>query len=269
MNRFLKFTLAAGTAVVLTVAVTPVRATTYAGNGSTSFAGPMGNGSLTVTNDGYDFAAGNGYVDFSYALSGNSLAGWENNIIIFIDNGNANGITNTEQTYSANSTDGGLCSVTQNNAQGSYNYFSFGGLMAPEYAIEMDWHGYGQIYSELGTAPFQPSSIDGVSPGNTSGGGLSYNVSGDTCSINIPVSEIGLSLNTVQNITLASIGVNGQGNNASQEGTETINGSYGYNANQTLGSVDTFQVVPEPSSLMLLLGSSAFGSFYLMRRRRK
>jgi len=48
----------------------------------------------------------------------------------------------------------------------------------------------------------------------------------------------------------------------SDDGNDYIsNGGNNFNA--------TFTVVPEPSSLMMLLGSSVFGSFYLLRRKRK
>jgi hypothetical protein len=48
----------------------------------------------------------------------------------------------------------------------------------------------------------------------------------------------------------------------SDDGNDYVsNSSNNYNA--------TFTVVPEPSTLMMLMSSSVFGSFYLLRRRRK
>jgi hypothetical protein len=267
MNRRSKLLLSTTIAFALIGFESPAFAqqATFSGNGNSSYGGYAGSGSMTVTNDGLDFATGTGYVDFSYTLAGNTLASWGNNIVIYLDNGQGGGIASTTATYMTTSGNGGAYSVTENTGAGGYATLNFGGLMAPQYAIEIDQFNYGQIFSDTGGVP---TYIDGTSSGNTTGGGLSYLISGDTYSVNIPLADFGLNVNSDQAIELASIVANKYGNNVSNEGTEGITGTPNLNANQTLTSVDTI-VVPEPSTFMMLLGSSMFGSFYLMRRRRK
>ncbi len=248
--------------------------TVYNGNGNSSFGGALGGGLMTVTNDGYDFASGTyGYVDFTISLanganlSNGGAGSLNNNLVIYLDNGLGGGIASTTASYVTSPGDGGESAVTQNAGNGSFSILNFGGLMAPQYAIELDQFNFGQIYSDTGGVPTQ---LDGASSGNTTAGGLSFLISGSTASINIPVSDFGLTAGIPATINLASMEVSASGY-SSNEGTESVTGNAGYqpSGGQTLTSVDTFQVIPEPSSVMMILSSGLFGSFYLIRRKRK
>ena len=252
---------------LLMIAALPVLAqSVYPGNGNSDFDSNFLTGSsLTVSNDGPGFGPGTGFVDFTITLAGaNTIAGLQtgnNNIVIYLDNGKGGGITSTApSTFVTSGTfDGGEQAVSENNGAGSASNLNFGGLMAPQYAIEIDQFNFGQIYSDTGGVP---TFIDGDSSGNTTGAGLSYLVIGGTASVNIPISEFGLT--APGTITLASLEVSATGY-SSNEGTESLIGTNGYGNTQTLTGVDTFAVVPEGSSIGLLL-SGGIGVL-LMRKR--
>ncbi len=259
-------------ALSLVAAYTPQSyATTFNGNGNNGFGGDFGGGSMSVTNDGLDFSPGFGYVDFSISLANGatlSAGSLGNNLVIYLDNGKGGGITSSTSSYVTSPGDGGESAVTQNSGSGNFSILNFGGLMAPQYAIELDQFNFGQIYSDTGGVP---TEIDGASSGDTTVGGLSFLVSGSTASINIPDSDFGLTGNfPPTTINLASLEVSASGY-SSNEGTEQLTGNDGYQTSggQTLTGVDSFTVVPEPSTVTMMLSAGLFGSFYLMRRRRK
>jgi hypothetical protein len=136
MNILHKALACASVASCLFSVAAPAQTTTYDGNGGTSFGGPVGDGMLTLTNDGTTltgtFTAGNNSNTFTaydelviYISTGGGAATGSNSTASFMDDGGrANGdeLREAVSGYDATSTGGTVQSVV-NFAPGFYaNY---------------------------------------------------------------------------------------------------------------------------------------------------
>ncbi len=237
------------------VAITGAHATMYDGNGGSNGGGGVGSGEWSVTNDG------SGGVDFSFTL-GNSanFATLGGGVVMYVDNGTGGGIANTGVFTATNASFqreiGGYSDT------GARSLLSFGGLFAPQYAIDFDGS-YSVVVAKINTGA-TPSVVDGGSPG----GSLDYIVSGDTASVDIPAADLGLSSVSGATLQMMAIYVSNEGQ-SSDEATVTLSGNSGYGQTQTVTSVNEFTEaapVPEASTLwMLACGAAALVVFCLRR----
>jgi hypothetical protein len=123
--------------------------------------------------------------------------------------------------------------------------------MDPQYAIDLAGD-VGQIY-ELNAHGGFYNWIDGTAPGDTGSTGLSYSISGNVVTLDLPSADFGLSGYSGATLNFVALEVSETGF-SSGEATATLTGAEGWGNTQTLTSVNSFTAVPEPGSWGLLAG---------------
>ncbi len=219
---------------------TTASAAIYPGNTNNGFGGPLGNGSLTVTDDGT-------------TLSFTFNAGASNNdyLILYID-----------------SVTGGLTTTSGVNdfQDGNRGAISAGGsIIFPsgfvgDYAISTPGAGTNSNFAGL----WQLATGGNNSLGFVSSAGIGGTQSSTTFSI--PVASIGLTPNSGQSFNFVATYASGSGF-LSNEAIGTINptGSPGFDPGTlTFTSGNSYTIVPEPSSIALL----GLGAIGLLRKRK-
>jgi hypothetical protein len=249
-------------ASLLIIAACPAHATTYPGNGNSNFGGNLGEGSLTVTNDG------SGGLDFAFALDGTSSlspsASPNNSIVIYIDNSTGGGI-GTSTSGMNDTSNGATVAISEYGGTGDQSTLNFGGLMNPQYGISLsDNNAIDYKLVDGGSLTF----TDNADVGTTSGNGETYSISGNTWSVDLPAVDFGLSSFSGNTVKFVAIEVSQTGY-SSNEATGSLTGNNGYGNTQTMTSVNTFTAasVPEGSSTALL-GCGAGALVLLCRGRR-
>lgn len=272
INRLTKFSLAVGAAFTLLIAARPALAqsATFPGNGNSGFGGPLGSGTLSASVDG------SGGVDFTITLSPQgannySWANLGNDIVIYLDNGSGSGGIGTDTSGLNDAGDGGRQAISGYNGGSGRSIVNFGGLMNPQYAMDFS-NGYGDIFGLSNASGNNGLNfIDGAAPSGTGAHGLTYSVSGDVASLDVPMADFGVNAASNSNVlsfVAYEVSETGYGSNEATATLSASGGTQGYGVTQTLLTVNTLPV-PEPSSIMMLLGSGLFGSFYLAGRKRK
>jgi hypothetical protein len=222
-------------------------ATLYSGNGNTSFGGPIGNGSLTLTDNGST-------VFGSLVVAGSGLGG--NAFVIYIDAG-AGGFGSTSG-FNDNA-DQLRTAISQYNGGGSQSILNFGGVFTPEYAIAMQpgsGINFGGLWDLANGVSLPFNSSVSLSPTGSDGAG--------TYTFSFSLSSIGLTAG--QSFNLFGLEVSTTGYSSAEAIGGTLTGVNGYGNTQTISTFSTY-ATPEPSTLAL--GGLAGLATLLAVRRRK
>jgi hypothetical protein len=260
----------------------PAQGATYAGNGATGFGGPVGKGSLSVTDDG------SGNITFTLNTSSTHPSGLDgNNLVIYLstgapgladtssltDDGDAGGtamtVDNGREAISGYNDD----SPAQGNPQtgpggtgGSRAEIAFPTGFAATYAFS-----FANAYDGLFRLPTLPTDtpggliyVDGAAPVN------------NLNTVTIPLAELGLTQG--QSVSFVASDIDGSSAYRSNEaiGDATVNGTPtsltavsnpGFNNLITFTDFDTYNTttVPEPASL----GAAVLGAIAALFRRRR
>jgi hypothetical protein len=179
--------VAALAATSLFFAAAPARAVNYIGNGNTSFGGDIGNGVLTLTDDGTNITGsiicGNG---------GNMF----NALVIYIDTGVGGGFNSTSNfNDQVDENHIAICGVDNGNGR---SVLTFTNGFAPQYAISLipaDGANFGGIWqlTNGGNGSLTFITSVGLTPVNTTVGPFTFS---------FPASAIGLTNNTQATIKL-------------------------------------------------------------------
>ncbi len=264
MNKSLKTFGAASTAALLLSL--SARATTYNGNGSTGFGGPVGNGSLTFTNSG-------GILTGTIAPGPNNGAG--NNgqlydeLVVYISTG-ATGFNSTV-TLTDTTTNNGILAKAVSGYDGTNRAtINFATGFAARYAIALSPTNAsaGELFGLTTAGAFTALQSVNLTPVGGAGNpnytfSLSLSNLGSPTSFNFSTTYLNAHPNA-QNATSVfraneafnSVADTGNPANTANPGTDTV----------TLG-VDTF-AVPEPGTWAMLLGGIGL-SIGLQRRLRR
>ena len=223
-------------------------ATTYLGNGSASFNGAIGNGSLTLTD--------NGTTVFGSLTTGAGLGG--NAFVLYIQT--AAGGFGTTSGFNDNG-DQLRTAISQYNGAGNQSILNFSAGFAPNYALALqpdsgiNFGGIWQLANGgANSLPFDTSV--GLSPTGSDAAGT-YNFSFSLASIGLTGGQsfelFGMQVSTTGYSSAETIGGN-------------VTGTLGYGGTQTGTSFSTIVTTPEPSTMVL--GASGLATLLLLRRRR-
>jgi hypothetical protein len=240
-------------AAVALAASTMARAATYAGNGRTGFGGAVGNGSLTVTDDGttlsFTFTRGSG--SFNDAL------------VIYFDTVGG-GAASLPASGEIGSPFGGRRAIVNEYGSG----VTFPVAFTSDYAFALRANDFNHLF----TTP-NGSTANGLVFVSAPTVGNSNNTTASSYTWSIPVTQLGLTANSGATIKFISTYLNpygGGGFDASYRSNEAFGYDPGVNniefANHTFssGSVLSYTIVPEPSAALL----GGLGMLALLRRRR-
>lgn len=225
-------------------------AATYSGNGNSGFGGPIGLGSLTLTDDGT-------------TLSGTinkGPNGFNDVLVLYIDSV-AGGFADTSGFADGN--DGLRKAISGFDGGANRSTLTFASGFSPDYAIALgpssdNFGGLWQLANGGGNSLNFINSVN-LSPTGTSGA-ASY-----TFSLNL--SDIGLTPGAGQSFELFGTYTSNSGFRSDEALAGNIAVAQGWNpATQTSFSVYTTLPVPEPASAVL--GLSGLAMFYFIRRRR-
>ncbi len=255
---------------IVLLSVRPVFATssTFSGNGNTGFGGAVGNGSLKVSDDG------SGGLDFTFTLGNSAVNMGGNDLVIYLDNGKGGGI-GADTSGLTDAADGARSPVSEYTATGDNNgagrsILNFGGLMNPQYAVDLSISGASNnggnsdIFQLVNGGSL--NFIDNAAANSgASSNGETYTVANGVMSVDIPAVDFGLSAFSGANLKFSALEVSETGY-SSNEGTESLTGNFGWGNTQTMTSVDTFTAaVPEPSAMGLVFCGGV--AALLMRRQ--
>lgn len=231
---------------------------TYTGNGQTGFGGPVGNGSLSLSDNGSGLVTGT-------LSNGNTATGLNDGLVIYIDT-IAGGNSDT-----SNYTDTGGGSDYLRKAISGFDgtnrsTLTFPGGFAPDFAIALAPNpnaSFGGLWALSDPGNFAFLSNVNLTPNNDP------NAANYTFSFNL--SQLGLPNSGTFNFVTTYLNANGAfrsneaiGNHFTNEGA----GNFGANPATAAGfSTFTAAAVPEPATV-LLLGPSALAGLLFIRRRR-
>ncbi|MDB5325038.1 MAG: hypothetical protein JWM57_607 [Phycisphaerales bacterium] len=241
------------------------QAAVYAGNGATGFGGPVGQGSLAVTDNG----AGN--VTFAFTPSAGHPSGLDgNNLVIYLSTGAA-GLTDTQSLTDTGTPHG---SDNGHTAISGYNNFNNGGDVTPSRTVIAFPTGFQATY-----AFSFANAYDGLFQLPTDNSGNLAYITGaapvaNNNTLTMPLSTIGLTQG--QSFSLVATYLDGSSAYRSNEtiGDALINGTAtsltavgnpGFNNLITFTTSRTYSTtaVPEPGSLAVL----TIGGLMAGRRR--
>ena len=223
------------------------RAATYSGNGNSGFGGPIGQGSLSLTDDGT-------------TVSGTVTKGagaFNDILVLYVDSGpggfsDTSGFTDTG--------DGLRRAISGYNGGANRSVLTMPPGFLPDYAIALgpapseSFGGAWQLLNGV-SLPFI-GSVNLIPTGNATS--PSYTFSFD-------VSQIGLSPNSAQSFRLLGTYISNTGFRSDEALAGNVTGTQGYNP--FVGTADpSYTIVPEPST-GLLFGLAAFGAVFGRRRR--
>jgi hypothetical protein len=225
-----------------------VPASTYFGNGNTSFNGAIGNGSLTLTDNGTTIS---GSLTTAAGLSGNAF-------VLYIQT--AGGGFSTTSGFNDNG-DQLRTAISQYNGVGNQSILNFSSGFAPNYALALqpgsgiNFGGLWQLANGgANSLPFDTSV--NLSPTGSDAAGT-YNFSFSLASIGLTAGQsfelFGMQVSTTGYSSAETIGGN-------------VTGTLGYGGTQTETSFSTYVTVPEPSTMVL--GAAGMATLLLLRRRR-
>jgi hypothetical protein len=225
--------------------------TTYTGNGNTGFGGPVGLGSLTLSDNGTTITG-----TFTPGTSG--FGG--NGLVLYIDSG-PGGFASTAGF--TDTSDGNRSEISGLNGgnPADQSVLTFQSGFAPNYAIALSPGGaenFGGIWTLVngGTFPFDGSA--NLTP--TSSGASSYTFS-------IPVTDIGLTPDSGQSFTLFGTYISDTGFRSTEAIAGNDTGTQGWNPfTQTGDATYTIESVPEPSAAALA-GLSGLAALFAWKRK--
>lgn len=204
---------------------------TYNGNGDSGFGGPVGNGSLTLSDNGTDITG--------TFTAGTGSFGGGNGLVLYIDSG-PGGFTSTAGF--TDTSDGNRTEISGGTSGGNQSILTFESGFAPNYAIALSPGGaenFGGIWSLVngGTFPY----VDSANLTPTSAGAPSY-------TFTIPVTDIGLTPDSGESFTFFGTYVSDSGYRSTEAIAGNDTGTQGWNPfTQTADATYTIESVPEPS----------------------
>jgi len=227
-------------------------ATTFNGNGSSAWGGAIGNGSLTLTDNGTtvsgSLTTGGNLNGNAFVLYIQTVAGGFASTSGFNDNG--------DQLRSAISEYGGA---------GQQSTLNFSSGFAPNYAIAMQpgsGINFGGLWSLVngGANSLNFVSSVGLSPTGADTAGT-YNFS-------FNLASVGLTPGAGQSLELIGLQISQSGYSSPEALGGTLSGSSGWGNTQTELSFATYVTTPVPEPATITLGLSGLATLYLARRRR-
>jgi hypothetical protein len=238
--------LAAVGLVALTFAAS---ATTYSGNGNTGFGGPVGQGSLTLTDDGTTISG-------TFTMGPNTF---NNSLVLYIDSVSG-GFSDTSGFGDA--ADGLRRSISGFDGGANRSTLTFASGFSPDYAIALgplnaNFGGLWQLASGGANSLNFISSV-GLSPTGTG--------TSPTYTFSFNVSQIGLSPNSGASFQILGTYISDTGFRSTEFIAGDGSGTQGWNP-FTQTSFGTYTIVPEPSSIALA-GLSGFAALLAIRRKK-
>jgi hypothetical protein len=182
-SPLLKLSAALGLAAFL-LAGADTRAANLSGNGSGDWGGPVGEGTLTLSDDGTTISAsldlGNGQTSF----------GGGNDLVIYVDNGLGGGFSDTSGFSDSTDENHNIISGYENGARSLMTFMSG---FAPQYAISLSVDsGYGGIWKLADGGNGSLIWVDTVN----------FNFSANPYTFSFPVTDIGLTAGSKHTIEL-------------------------------------------------------------------
>lgn len=222
-------------------------ASVYTGNGATGFGGPLGQGSLSISEDG------SGNVTFTL----NNHGGFSgNDVVVYIDSVAGGFVDNS---LFGDNTDGGRTAVSAtNDGNPSKELISFPTGFAADYALEFENDTFDGLFGLAAGGNNSLNYITGNGPSTTGGPYV----------VTFPLSDIGLTTGQGFNFVADLISTSAYGSNETigpaiaSDGT-TIGNNPGFNGTLTFTGSENF-AVPEPASIGLL----GLAGLAMIRRRR-
>jgi len=228
-------------AMLVSFGISSLAATTYNGNGNTSFGGPIGNGSLVLSDNGTTVS---GTLNMAGAITGNAF-------VLYLQ---AAGVGFSSTAGFNDNGDQLRTAISQYGGAGSQSILDFSSGFAPNYAIAIDpgnGVNFGGLWQLANGGANSLPFVTGVnlSPTGTEGAGA-YTFSFD-------LSSIGLTPGAGQSFELFGMEVSETGYSSAEAIGGSLTGSFGYGNTQTETSFSTYTAVPEPSTLALAAGGLA------------
>jgi hypothetical protein len=222
--------IAAGTLL----AVLPAKAVNYAGNGNSSFGGDIGNGVLSLSDDGTN-------------INGSLVVGHGNNmyntLVIYIDTGVGGGFTTTTNFNDQN--DGNRIAISGVQTGQGRSVLTFTNGFAPQYAIALgpnttSFGGLWQLANGGNNSLVYKSSAD-LSPVGTSSGPFTFS---------IKAADLGLTNNTPTTIKIFGTYISGSAYRSAEAIAGNDYSAFGAGWNpftQTAYATYNFDAPPTPS----------------------
>src|SRR5712671_4330510 len=245
MRMNLKFSIAVGFGLLSVSAL----AATYSGNGNSGFGGPIGLGSLTLTDNGT-------------TVSGTVNKGPNgfNNVLVLYINSTPGGFADTSGF--ADGADGLRKAISGFDGAANRSLMTFAGGFSPDYAIALGpaSDSFGGLWQLANGGANSLNFINSVNLNPTG----NNNASAYTFSFN--VSQVGLTPGTGATFTLFGTYVSNSGYRSDEAVAGNDSGTQGWNPflQTAFGSYTT---VPEPSTVSLLVLSALLGWAYFRRKR--
>jgi hypothetical protein len=223
-----------------------VQAATYSGNGNSGFGGPIGLGSLTLTDNGTTIS---GTVN-------KGPNGFNDVLVLYIDS-QAGGFADTSGF--ADGADGLRKAISGFDGGGNRSLLTFTGML-PDYAIALgpSSENFGGLWQ---LANGGANSLNFISSVNLNPTG---NNNSPTYTFSFNVSQIGLTPNSGATFSLLGTYISGSGFRSDEAMAGNDVGTQGWNPFlQT--ALATYTIVPEPTSLAMF-GLGGMALFALRRR---
>jgi hypothetical protein len=259
MKGFYSLTIVGITAAAIALAVSAQAQTVYDGNGATGFGGPVGLGNLTIsdtpTSMTVTFNLGSGTMD--------------NDLVVYLDT-TSGGFSDTSQFMDGGYGDGGRTAISgYNNGNGpSQTIATFPGGYPMQYAISIE----NDFIGVFGLAAGGQNSLNYLFGASQSGidTGPSYSITMTAAQM----SQIGLTADSGQTFYFVGSLISESAYRANEtigaSSTVPSDGSTpnaGFNGTQTFSSPLSYTLVPEPSSIALVV-VGLLGAIGMIRRRK-
>jgi len=241
-----KFCLAFGASIF--ALCLSARTADYSGNGKSGFGGAIGQGSLTLTDDG---------TTVSGTVTKGAAGSFDNALVLYIDSVSG-GFADTSGF--ADSGDGLRRAISGINGSGNTSRLTMPSGFLADYAIALgpdSSENYGGLWQLLNGGSFVFLSSVNLNP--------TGNASSSTYTFSFDVSQIGLSPNSGQSFRLLGTYISNSGFRSDEALAGDVSGVQGWNP--FTGTADApYAIVPEPSTA-LLFGLAALAAVCCRRRR--
>lgn len=243
---------------LMMVTASAAMATTYTGNGQSGFGGPVGLGSLSITDNG------SGAVTFNLT-NGNPGSGFNDALVIYIDT-IAGGASDTSGYTDTGGGGDYLRKAISGFDGANRSTLTMPGGFAPDFAIALtpsNNANFGGLWNLGNPANFTFVNNVNLTPNN--------NTAAANYTFTLNMSDLGLPNSGTFNFVTTYLNANGAfrsneaiGNHFTNEGA----GNFGANPATATGfSTFSATAVPEPATVMLLAPGALAGLFFIRRRR--